>query len=71
MGMGTVIDFASRIAALPPRRSAAAGPAGRVTGQVVILPVIRIERYEEQPHGYFKTGRAEPVRKRKRRVSRS
>jgi hypothetical protein len=72
MSMGTVIDFASRLAALSPRRSVVAGPAepvaGQVTGQVVILPVIRIERYEEQPHGYFKTVRAEPVRKRKRRA---
>lgn len=69
--MGIVIAFPSRDAASVPRRIVAAEVSGQTTGQVVILPVIRIERYEEQPQGYFKTNRGDPVRKRRRRVSRS
>jgi hypothetical protein len=70
--MGIVIDFASHDAARSSRgHGRAERPAGQTTGQVVILPVIRIERYDEQPHGYFKPDRGEQGRKRKRRASRS
>lgn len=66
-GMGTVIEFPLRHKALDCRRTTAADhPA-----QVIILPVIRIERYEEQPRGFLKASRADHGRKRKRRVSRS
>lgn len=73
--MGQVIDFPSRDAACSSRGQAPAERPGQVVGQVwgqvVILPVIRIERYEEQPLGYFKPDRGEQSRKRKRRASRS
>jgi len=65
--MGIVVDFPPRDAACASRRAVATGHSA----QVVILPVIRIERYEEFPNGYFKPGRAEQGRKRKRRASRS
>lgn len=68
-GMGIVITFPSREAAS--RRAVCVEPAEKAIGQVIILPVIRIERYEEWPHGYFKPVRGEHGRKRKRRASRS
>lgn len=44
----------------------------REPGQVVILPVIRIERFCEQPNIKVETeARRAPARKRRRRVSRS
>ena len=64
--MGIVIDFPSRDAASS-RRSVAPDRSA----QVVILPVIRIERYEEMPEGYFRPARGEQGRKRRRRASRS
>lgn len=66
-GMGIVIDFPSRDAAHATRRAVAADHSA----QVVILPVIRIERYDELPEGYFKPARGEHGRKRKRRAQRS
>lgn len=70
-GMGIVIDFPSRDAAYSSRRAVAAECRDNVTAQVVILPVIRIDRYEEQPGGLFRPGGGEHGRKRRRRASRS
>ena len=64
-GMGIVIDFPSRDAA----SSSNVLPEG--PAEVVILPVIRIERYESEPAGFLTPGRSEHGRKRKRRASRS
>lgn len=67
--MGMVIEF--------PRAPAASGKAlrravatdGRTSAQVVILPVIRIERYESQPAEIFAPVR-DSGRKRRRRAAR-
>ena len=64
--MGIVIDFPSRDAASSRRVATAC----RRPAQVVILPVIRIERYEERARGFL-TPAAASGRKRKRRASRS
>ena len=69
--MGMVIDFPSRDAVLASRRDVAVERSGQITAQVVILPVIRIERYDEAPAGFFTQRSGDPARKRKRRVSRS
>jgi len=61
--MGVVIDFPMRKAASGSRSKAARGRAA----QVVILPVIRIDRYDEQP--VFHTPR--PVDAGRRRRGRS
>ena len=52
--MGIVIDFPSRDAACSPRRNVSA----EHSGQVVILPVIRIERYDDKPAELFTPGDA-------------
>lgn len=65
--MGIVIDFSSRDRAYPSRHAFTAEHAA----QVVILPVIRIERYEDQPQGYVTPGRGDPARKSGRGASRS
>lgn len=63
--MGVVIDF--------PVREAASVPGGESLmiqrAQVVILPVIRIERYEDQPTFMPPTRPGEASRKRRRRSS--
>jgi hypothetical protein len=69
--MGIVIDFPSRDAACSPRRNVSAGHQGHSAGQVVILPVIRIERYDDKPAGLLTPRGNEQGRKRRRRASRS
>jgi hypothetical protein len=69
--MGIVIDFPSRDAACSPRRNVPAGNQGHLAGQVVILPVIRIERYDDKPAELFTPRRNDQGRKRRRRASRS
>ena len=65
--MGIVIDF--------PVREVASVPRGEILlnqhAQVVILPVIRIERYDDQPTFMPPARTGEASRKRRRRVSRS
>jgi hypothetical protein len=63
--MGIVIDFSQAAARTPrtPRVSAGKAPA-----TVVILPVIRIERYAEAPAGYALV-ETSPRRRRRRRSS--
>jgi hypothetical protein len=65
--MGTVINLFERRPATRAEDNAErrAGPA-----TVVILPVIRIERYEDAPAGRIGT-RATSVRRRRRRALRS
>jgi hypothetical protein len=63
--MGIVIDFPSRDAA------SSSGVSLQGPAEVVILPVIRIERYESEPAGFLTPGRSEHGRKRRRRASRS
>jgi hypothetical protein len=65
--MGTVISFPA--AGPTTRRSIAAQSGGAI---VVILPVVRIERYDDEPIGNLK-GEASttPRRRRRRRASRS
>ena len=65
--MGIVIDFSSRDRVYPFRHALAAEHCA----QVVILPVIRIERYEDQPRGYVTPGRGDQARKSRQRASRS
>lgn len=67
--MGTVISFPG---AGPSTRSAKpiAPQSGGAT--VVILPVVRIERYDDEPMGNFKReANTTPRRRRRRRASRS
>ncbi len=65
--MGIVIDLSSRDRAYPFRHALAA----EHSAQVVILPVIRIERYEDQPQVHAAPGRGDQARKSRRRASRS
>lgn len=63
--MGIVIDMPARAAASP--RSAVAHAR---SGNVVILPVIRIERHEGQSGELVAIRRkAEPIRKRRRQAA--
>ncbi len=64
--MGVVIDFPADNAAL---RARVAGPADRVC-EVVILPVIRIDRYEDKPM-VQPASRGLPGGRRRKRASRS
>jgi hypothetical protein len=66
MEMGTVINFpaVARTARAP---RAAAGKAPSAT--VIILPVIRIERYAEAPAGYSLMELSSMQRRRRRRRS--
>lgn len=63
--MGTVVTF-------PEARSARGGiaaPAGSAT--VIILPVVRIERYDDGPPGDVEPSNSSSGRKRRRRASRT
>jgi hypothetical protein len=67
--MGTVINF-------PPVERTARAPRAvadkTMSATVVILPVIRIERYVEEPIGGFEPeASSSPRRRRRRRASRS
>jgi len=62
--MGIVIDFPVRDVAFVSRR----GTSLDQNAKVVILPVIRIERYDEQPT-YRRPVKGNANRKRSRRVS--
>jgi hypothetical protein len=67
--MGTIITFP--IAATTSRAGTAApraGGAGLKMGQVMILPVIRIERQTDETNGSGPEEGAAPGRRRKRRV---
>jgi hypothetical protein len=67
--MGTVINFPA-VERTARRSRVIADKSGSAT--VVILPVIRIERYVEEPTGYFEPEAARgPRRRRRRRASRS
>lgn len=65
--MGVVIDFpvAQRLSACDARNEADAA------GTVIILPVIRIERYPDEPSDGLESGARASARKRRRRASRS
>ena len=65
--MGVVIDFpvTQRLSGTGARTDAA------VAGTVVILPVIRIERYPDEPSDGMESSAARAGRKRRRRASRS
>jgi hypothetical protein len=63
--MGTVVTFpearsGARDGIVPPDSSAT----------VIILPVVRIERYDEDPPGHIEPSSSSPGRKRRRRASR-
>jgi hypothetical protein len=66
--MGTVINFQAA-------RRSARGPksiAGKCeSAAVIILPVIRIERYAQAPTGNFEPEATTPRRRRRRRANRS
>ena len=64
--MGTVVTF-------PEARSAARHGFDPQTGSatVIILPVVRIERYEDGPSGDIEPSSSSPGRKRRRRASRT
>jgi hypothetical protein len=64
--MGTVVTF-------PEARSAARDGIDPQTGSatVIILPVVRIERYEDDPSGDIEPSSSSPGRKRRRRASRT
>jgi hypothetical protein len=64
--MGIVVTFpAARSAA----RDDVAPQAGSAT--VIILPVVRIERYDDDPPGHAEPSNSPAGRKRRRRASRS
>lgn len=65
--MGVVIDFPVREAARVSRGETLTGQRG----QVVILPVIRIERYDDQPTFVPPTRTGDVSRRRRGRGSRS
>jgi hypothetical protein len=65
--MGIVIDFPVREAAPVPRGETLLNQRA----QVVILPVIRIERYDDQPTFMPPPRVGDTARKRRRRGSRS
>jgi hypothetical protein len=63
--MGTVLTF-------PAARSSARdgiAPAGSAT--VIILPVVRVEHYDDDPPGHAEPTSSSPGRKRRRRASRT
>lgn len=64
--MGTVVTF-------PEARSAARDGVAPLSGSatVIILPVIRIERYDDDPPGDIEPSSSPPGRKRRRRASRT
>jgi hypothetical protein len=64
--MGVVVEF-------PEARSAArnGGERGVGSATVIILPVVRIERYDEGPSGDVEPSSSSSGRKRRRRASRS
>jgi hypothetical protein len=66
--MGTVISFPAVGRAAQGSRPSA---AKSVSATVVILPVVRIERYTEGPAGDFQPETGSPRRRRRRRASRS
>jgi hypothetical protein len=64
--MGTVVTFpAARSAA----RDGIAPQAGSAT--VIILPVVRVERYDDDPPRHAEPSSSSPGRKRRRRASRT
>jgi hypothetical protein len=66
--MGTVISFPAVARAVQGARPVA---ARSISATVIILPVIRIERYTEEPAGDFRRETTGPRRRRRRRASRS
>jgi hypothetical protein len=62
--MGTVISFPAA-GSIPRASRAIAAESGGAT--VVILPVVRIERYDEEPGENFKREASAPSRRRRRR----
>jgi hypothetical protein len=62
--MGTVLTFP----AARPARDGLAPQAGSAT--VIILPVVRIEHYDDDPPGHAEPTSSSPSRKRRRRASR-
>jgi hypothetical protein len=64
--MGILVTFP---AARPVARDAIAPQAGSAT--VIILPVVRIDRYDDDPPGHVEPSSSSPGRKRRRRASRS
>jgi hypothetical protein len=66
--MGTVINFpAAQASARRPRPIADKSESAAV----IILPVVRIERYADAPNGHFAPEASAPRRRRRRRASRS
>lgn len=62
--MGIVIDFPSREAASPSRAASGGGWA-----QIVILPVIRIERHDDEPTTFMAPpNKGDASRKRGKRI---
>ena len=64
--MGTVVAFPE---ARTPARESIDIQAGSAT--VIILPVIRVERYDEGPSGDVEPTASTPGRRRRRRASRT
>lgn len=62
--MGTVINFRPAGGAVRDSGSMARGSESAV---VIILPVIRIERYDEAPNGSLQPEAGSPARRRRRR----
>jgi hypothetical protein len=66
--MGTVIDFRP---VLRTGRAARSIACRSESATVIILPVIRIERYSDEPTTRFEPGPSNSPRGRRRRASRS
>ena len=62
--MGTVLTF-------PAARPARDGLPQAGSATVIILPVVRIERYDDDPSGNAEPTSSSPGRKRRRRASRT
>jgi len=62
--MGTVVTF-------PTARSVRDGIPQAGSATVIILPVVRIERYDDDPPGHAEPSSSSPGRKRRRRASRT
>jgi hypothetical protein len=66
--MGTVVTF-PEMRRIP--RGAHVGGTNTASATIIILPVIRIERYSDEPSDGHSAGAATSGRKRRRRATRS
>jgi hypothetical protein len=66
--MGTVVTFPESRRIL---RDACVNDAQNASATIIILPVVRVERYSDEPSDGRSAGPAVPGRRRRRRTTRS